>query len=355
MLNPNITPMHTKTLSLFASALLMGASANAQLQRIVLQGSVAPQVFTDLAAAVTAAQSGDKLYLSGGAFPVSGDLVLDKTLHFIGAGISPDSTAVTGVTSISTAGGETEVHTAASGSSFTGIRFANVMQYDDGAANYAPTGVVFQRCEFVSYANLGPGSESIFDECLFRHRLYGNDGTALVTRCIFSFGGTATHQPISAFGTGGLTMDHCTVLAGRVSNSPGSTISNCIFTREGSAPFWQSSGATITNNLCVFTSLVSNMTPGAESGNLLGVPVADIFVNEANGGFDWIDDLHLQASSVGVGMATDGTDVGIYGTNSPYKPGAVPLNPHFRSAVIDPATDDDGDLPVSIRVAAQPN
>jgi hypothetical protein len=52
-------------------------------------------------------------------------------------------------------------------------------------------------------------------------------------------------------------------------------------------------------------------------------------------------------------MATDGTDVGIYGTASPYKPGGVPYNPHFRSATIAPATDPDGDLPVNIRVAAQ--
>ena len=73
--------MKTRTLSLLAFALLMGTSASAQLQRIVLQGSGAPQVYTDLAAAVAAAQSGDRLYLSGGNFTVTGNLVLDKTLH----------------------------------------------------------------------------------------------------------------------------------------------------------------------------------------------------------------------------------------------------------------------------------
>lgn len=346
--------MKTRVLSLCIGMGLLAGTAEAQLQRIVVQGNGAQQVHTDLAAAVVAAQSGDKIYLSGGTFAVTGDLVVDKTLHFIGAGIGPDSSSVTNTTAISTTG-ETQVLTAGSASSFTGIRFANVMQYGDGTANFSPTGIVFQRCEFASYANLGSGSESAFDECLFRHRLYGNDGIALVTRCIFTFAGTATHQPISAFGTGGLTMDHCTVILGRVSNSPGSNISNCIFTRDSSAPFWQSSGAVLINNLCVYTALVSNMTPAAESGNVLGVPVAEIFISESNSNYDWTDDIHLQPTSVGVNMAADGTDVGIYGTNSPYKPGAVPYNPHFRSAAIAPATNDNGDLPVNIRVAAQPN
>lgn len=349
---PTPYPMRTKTLTLLFATLLLGGGAHAQLQRIVVQGSGAPQVFTDLGAAVTAAQDNDKIYLSGGSFTHAGDLVINKPLHFIGAGIDPDSSAVTGVTTITTTGGETQVHTAATGSSFTGIRFTATMQYGDGIADFSPTDIVFQRCEFVSFAHLGAGSQSSFDECLFRFRLYGYDGTALVTRCIFTYGGNATHQPISEFGTGGLTMDHCTVLNGRVSNSPGSTVSNCIFTRT-SAPFWQSNGSIVTNNLCVSTTLFSNMTPGAESGNVLGVVATELFVNEANGNFEWTDDIHLQATSVGIGMGTDGTDVGIYGTTSPFKPGAVPFNPHFRTATIAPATDADGDLPVNIRVAAQ--
>ena len=329
----------------------VGFTASAQLQRIVVQGSGTPQVFTNITDALAAAQDNDKLYFSGGSFAATGDITIDRPLHLIGAGIGPDSSAVTGVTVIAPTG-ETHVVTAASGSTFTGIRFATTMRYGNGTAEFAPTGITFQRCEFVSQANLGEGSESTFDECLFRHRFYGNNGIAVVTRCIFTFAGNATHQPIGSFGTGGLTMDHCTLIGSRVSNSANSTVTNCIFTRD-SAPFWQSNGSTIINNLFVSDVLVSNMTVGAESGNVLNVPVETIFVNETNSNFDWTDDIHLQTSSEGVGMATDGTDVGIYGTNSPYKPGAVPFNPHFRSAAIDAATNANGDLPVNIRLAAQ--
>ncbi|MBK9074050.1 MAG: hypothetical protein IPL77_03565 [Flavobacteriales bacterium] len=334
-------------------ALGLTAPVQAQLARIVVEGTGGPQVFTDIGAAVAAAQTGDKLYLSGGTFAFSGALVIDKPLHFVGAGIHPDSSSVTGITTIATTSA-TQIHTAASGSTFTGIRFYESVMYGNGTTDYAPTGIVFQRCEFGYQMNQGPGSETNFDECIFRHRLYGNDGISTVTRSIFSFWGNATHSPISAFGTGGLTMDHCTVIGGRVSNSPNCNVANCIFTRNSSAPFWQSSGATITNNLCAYTSLVSNMTPGSATGNVLGVSTTDsLFVNETSGGYEFSDDLHLLPVSPGIGMATDGTDVGVYGTSSPYKPGAVPNNPHFQTGVIAPAADGNGDLPVDIRTEAQ--
>ena len=65
--------------------------------------------------------------------------------------------------------------------------------------------------------------------------------------------------------------------------------------------------------------------------------------------------MHLAPGSGGIGAADDGTDIGIYGSSSPYKPGNVPYNPHFRTATVAPATNPNGDLPVNIHVAAQPN
>jgi hypothetical protein len=87
----------------------------------------------------------------------------------------------------------------------------------------------------------------------------------------------------------------------------------------------------------------------------LGVDPASIFINEANGNYQFTDDLHLAPGSSGIGGATDGTDIGIYGSSSPYKAGAMPYNPHFRAASVAPATNADGDLPVNIRAAAQNN
>ena len=351
--------MRTRTHAFLIGSLLCAGTMNAQLQRIVLQGDGPPQVFTTVEAAVAAAQPDDKLYFSGGTFTAPAALTISTPLHFIGAGTSPDSAAVTNPTIIGTMAGNIIITTGASGSTFTGIRFsaAGDLQYGTSAADDDPTGLVFERCSFdgrvIVHNSTDAGSSStVFNECVLRSNLYGLPGTLVsLTRCVLDYQ-QGTGAEVSGFDGGALTMDHCIGLGTRIGNSTNCIVSNSIFTRT-SAPFWQSGGMVLTNNLLVSGSLVSNMSPGSAVGNVLGVAITDIFISEDNSDFDWYDDLHLQATSVGVGMATDGTDVGIHGTSSPFKPGGVPYNPHFRSATIAPATDANGDLPVNIRVAAQ--
>lgn len=343
------------------SALALIGSVSAQLQRIVLQGSGDPQVFTSVNAAIAAAQPDDRLYFSGGTFSDT-NIVVTIPLHFIGAGISPDSSAVTGTTTIATPNNSNDyiaITTGASGSTFTGIRFNadNYFYFGLDDATDDPTDLVFERCVFddrvytVNGSSIG-ASSATFNECVFHSLLNGQTGvTATLTRCILDYQ-AGTGAEVSGFDGGGLTMRHCIGLGTRVGDSGNSTIENCVFTRT-SAPFWQSSGSILTNNLLVSAGLVSNMTPGANSGNILGVAVTDIFVSEDNTDFEWTDDMHLQPTSVGVGMATDGSDVGVYGSTTPWKEGSAPFNPHFRAASIAPATNANGDLPVNIRVAAQ--
>lgn len=353
--------MKTRLLSLCIGAGLLVSSAEAQLQRIVLQGTGAPQVFTDINAALAAAQPNDKLYFSGGTFSSSAAITISTPLHFIGAGIHPDSSAVTSTTTITTTAGNFVITTGASGSTFTGIRFNpnSYFYYGASEADDDPTGLLFERCTFDTRVYTANGStvgasSTTFNECVFHSLLNGATGvTATLTRCVLDYQ-AGTGAEVSGFDGGGLTMRHCVGLGTRVGNSTNSTLENCVFTRT-SAPIWQSGGSILTNNLCVSAALVSNMTPGPTVGNVLGVLVTDIFISEDNTDFEWSDDLHLQATSLGVGMATDGTDVGIYGSNAPFKAGAVPYNPHFRSATIAPATNPNGDLPVNIRVAAQAN
>lgn len=353
--------MKNPTLALVTGALLFCSTSSAQLQRIVVQGTGEPQVFTDLSTAIAAAQPNDRLYFSGGAFTSPQAVVIGVPLHFIGAGISPDSSAVTSTTVIGTQAGNITITTGATGSTFTGIRFAPAayVQYGNNDTDDDPTGLVFERCTFdtrlITHNSTTAGTSiTVFNECIFYSFLYGQPGTlATLNRCVLDYQ-AGTGAEVSGFHGGALTMRFCVCLGTRIGNSTNSLIENCVFTRT-TAPFWQSNGSILTNNLCVSTGLVSNMTPGATVGNVLGVPATEIFVNEVDGDFQWTDDLHLQATCVGVGMATDGTDVGIFGSSSPFKAGAVPYNPHFRSATIAAATNPNGDLPVNIRVAAQPN
>jgi hypothetical protein len=352
--------MRPRTLTLLTCAGLLSGMAQGQLQRIVLQGNGAPQVFTDINAAIAAAQAGDKLYLSGGLFTSATDIIIDKQLHLIGAGIHPDSTSVTATTTISTSGSsDFSVLTAASGSTFTGLVLSPDQYITYGTSNTDddPTGLLFQRCRFIArmYTYTDGtlnGSSTTFDECIFNHHIYGGNGTATFTRCVLDYQ-SGTSSAINSFGN--LFIDHCVFLNVQAfRNSTGATISNSICT-AGNYPVYQSNNVTFTNCLFSGTTYTGNSSGEVITNCTLNVPAATLFINETDGDYQFTDDLHLTPGSGGVGAANDGTDIGIYGSSSPYKPGNVPYNPHFRSGSIAPATNANGDLPVNIRVAAQPN
>lgn len=348
---------------LSATALLVIAgTASAQEQRIVVQGTGAPTVHTSIAAAIAAAQPGARLYLSGGTFSESSPIVFDKPLHVVGAGIHPDSSAVTGTTTIATSGlanNHIQITTAASGSTFTGIIFSPAsnganMYYGISADDDDPTGLIFQRCEFQRGLYLGfaegSASSSTFDECLFRGpgntQFAGRGGRAVVTRSVFDGCGLNIFRP------SGLFLRNSVVLGDGLTNSENAIVQNCVFTNTN-APLWQVSGVQISNCLLTSPEMFSNSYNNSETSNIYGVAAASIFVNETDNVFQFSDDLHLAPASGGVGMGNDGTDIGIYGTHSPAKPGTVPYNPHYQQAAIDPATNMNGELPVQIRTAAQ--
>lgn len=348
--------MRTRSLLLFTSAFLVAGSLHAQLPRIIVQGTSAPQVFTDITDALAAAQSGDKLYFSGGVFVAPLGITVNKPLHFIGAGINPDSANVTGMTTWAT-GGSTKITitTGASGSTFTGINFnpGGDVRYGTSAADDDPTRLIFQRCAFSRPVSLGfaegASSSSSFNECIFRYTLSGMAGTAVITNCIFD-GAT-----VSLFRPSGLFLRNSIVLGARLQNSEHGVVQNCVFTYNG-APLWQVAGIQISNCLITGAEMFSNSgLSNQESNNIHGQAASSIFVNETDGIYDFDDDLHLAPASPGVSAGNDGTDVGIYGSGSPYKEGVVPYNPHYQAATINGSTNSAGELPVNIRMTAQPN
>lgn len=346
--------MQKRPLTLLASALLLALSVHAQLPRIIVQGTSTPQVFTNISEALTAAQPNDKLYFSGGTFTAALGITVDKPLHFIGAGIHPDTANVTGVTTWVT-GGSTRITitTAASGSTFTGITFnpGGDILYGTSAADDDPTRLIFQRCAFSRPVSLGyaegSSSSSSFNECIFRYTLTGMAGTAVITNCIFDRAG------ISLFRPSGLFLKNSVILGARLQNSENAVVQNCVFTYNG-APLWQVGGVQISNCLITGTDMFSNSYGNFESNNIHGQAAASIFINETNGIYSFDDDLHLSAGSPGLSAGNDGRDIGIYGGGSPYKEGMAPYNPHYQAATINGATNLAGELPVNIRMAAQP-
>lgn len=353
-----------------AALVLLVNSAMGQLPRIVVQGSGAPQVFTDLTAAIAAAQANDALYLSGGSFPYTGGLVLDKPLRFIGAGIDPDSTQVTSTTTLfmTNTNAPLVITTAASGSSFTGIRFASsftgsnlfMIRYGTSNADDLPTEIVFKRCELHGRVQLafnsnsaGSSETTVFEECIFRLSLVGHNRGAVVSRCVFDASLVGLYN-IEFFSGGGLLVENCTFLGAIMANCNGATVRNTISTSTNYICIG-CNGATFTNNVVAAPIVAMSSSGVTQANNIVGADPSTFFVSESDDIFQFSDDLHMAPGSPGTGHGTDGSDVGIFGSSTPFKPGSVPYNPHFRSAVIAPATTANGDLPVNIRVAAQTN
>ena len=348
----NVRPLLSLT---FAGALAF--TAIGQIPRIVVQGSGEPQVFSSIYDALTAAQPDDKLYFSGGSFLADTGFTLSIPLHFIGAGMHPDSTNVTGATTLTTAGtNDFHFTTGASGSSFTGINFDPYfeLRYGTDASNDDPTDMVFERCSFQTIMYLGSlepaASSTVFNECVFYRQLQGYGGAATIDRCVFS----SSNGGLGVFRPSGLIMRNSVLLNCQFSNSENAVVQNCVFTWDG-APLYQVSGVQITNCIINSDAMFSNSSGNAETGTIYNQAPTDIFVSETDNLYQFTDDLHLLPGSPGINAGNDGTDIGIYGTSWPYKPGNVPYNPHYRQASIATATDVNGDLPVTIKVATQPN
>jgi len=338
---------------------LLAGSAQAQSPRIVVQGAGAPQVFSTINAALTAAQPNDKVYLSGGTHVSPAQLVIDKPLHFIGAGINPDSTAVTGITNLTTAAGDIIITTPAAGSTFTGIALSAAgaqIYYGLTTADDDPTDIVFTRCRFSSETVLGrnAGSTSTtFEECIFTHHIYGNNTGGMFNRCIFNYQ-TGTSSAVNSFFP--LEISHCVFLNVRAfRNSSSAYMENSICTSTGASIIYQSSGSTITNCLFSTATAIGNSSGIIWTNNQISIPAASFFVNETDGIYQFSDDLHMAPGSPGIAWANDGSDAGIYGSGTPYKPDNVPYNPHSSAAFIGNSTNANSELPVNITVIAQPN
>lgn len=352
-----IKPMKIKFL-LTISFLAAAFYSYGQLARIVLQpnGGGNPQVFVNFDDAINAAEANDRIYMSGGGFQSDEPIMLDFPVHLIGAGIHPDSTAVTNATTLTTS--EAIVITnGGSNSSFTGIKFAsddNVnFRYGTSNDNDDPIGVYFERCEFqndiiVTSVNFNEvsNSETVFNENIFRADIRGADNSAAyISKCIFVAGSS-----VGSIDGGGLIVDHCVFFGNSlVLNSQGSAIRNTIFVTSF-LPLYQCNGSVVQN--CFTTT---NGYFGNSSGTITNSFTSQTspFVDETDGVFDFTDNLAVDNLSAASGSAVDGTDMGLYGSGAPAKLGAVPYNPHYLNVEIAPSTDGNGNLPVTIKTQAQ--
>lgn len=336
---------------LIAAGILQVGIIKAQ-NLIAVQSGGEPEFYTNINTAIDSASAGDTIYLPGGIFTINNSIV--KPIHIIGVGHNPDSTNATYytyLTGTSYPSGSINLSIEASGGSLTGVYIPG--QLFLGNPNGCVNDYSIWRCNIGSLESsvpyswgCAPSNVSIY-ECITGIYLPGGSDfiicNSIISLCI---GNNNTIKNNIIFGA---------------LNAQSASLNNSIFENNIflGVPFVCYYSNTFYNNLFNNNLFVEDLTFPFQGTNNLGIynivnqPLASIFINYAGNGFNYDDSYHLQPSCPGINAGSDGTDIGIYGGMFPWKEGSLPPNPHIQYKQIQQSTDQNGNLNVNIKVAAQ--
>ena len=313
------------------------AANRAEAQNVyVLQNGSRVLFFSALTNVMSSMQDGDTLYLP--PKPIDATLTITKRVAIIGAGYHPDSSAVTGITKVT---GSVDFAKKSKGSSMTGVRIEGNVYVKDSS-------ITVTRCSLneVQVQNAAISiSQVYFGDCVIRSTVGGfNDvvTNALIERCVIGgnvAGGNKTNN---------LMLKNCVFLnvdAFFLQSLSNLIIQNSIILNNDLSYMFYggTSSLTLKNNLWVRTSFSSPSF--SMTGNVFGVPRADIFVDESKG------DYRIKPTlTPAFTMASDGKQVGIFGTDYPF---LVPTHAPRFIAIDNAESVANGKLSVKMKVEAR--
>jgi hypothetical protein len=322
---------------------------------VALHGALGVQMFSGadpFALAYNTALDGDTLYLPGGTMSVPSSF--DKSVLIYGAGYHPDSTSVTLKTALI---GTINLKGGASNSFFEGVDFlGDVLAPTDETIDF----VNFKRCLFSNTINF-PGvgrniSNFSFVECVFKNSLeFRNMTNSAFHNSIFQSYIRYTYG--NFFSNSIYLYDGTNTSNSIFRNSDYNTFQNNIFVSVGPHIMSTYVSYTCVGNVFYHNLMVTNAPIYANSAivhnDYIGIDASTLFVDQTGSLFDFDHDYHLQTPLVYIG--NDGGQVGIYGGLSPFKMGAIPLNPHFQLKNISNQTNNNGELEIQVKVESQNN
>jgi hypothetical protein len=328
---------------------------------IAVQNGNTSIFFSDLSEAITASNAGDTIYIPGGVINC-GNIIINKRLHLIGAGIRPDSSAATKYTLIN---GSINVSSDADFGSLTGLDIT--MTGGGISLNGSVTNYLISRCKF-EVLNLGLNSASSSIN-IFRENIIGiieGNGSQnnsfhnnIISRYVaggYTISGSFNvfrnnifflQTPTACYNAGIGWSEYIYSVLGMTDCS----FENNIFLSNNPNFLCNLNDCVFTNNL--FCSDLPSCPNCSSSNNIINQEQNSIFVNLTGNQFSFSNNYHLNPTSPGKNAGSDGTDMGIYGGLYPWKDGSIPSNPHIQFQSIGCTPNSSGNLNVNIRVAAQ--
>lgn len=327
-------------------------------QSVFVRQNVNTYVYSKIDSVFLNAQDGDTIYLPGGNFHI-GSIFIDKSLRVIGAGHFPDSTTATYPTQLN---GHIYLLSGSSYSFFSGFFLNGNFYFGTNSNNNNADHVEISRCRFyniiLNYDYYNNNNSNVSFVMIKENYIMGDIIGMGAQHVIIEK--NLINGAVSHFVNGNLLIKNNTFLGGsgcpayQFSDIYNSLIQNNIIMNSG-----QCGNISIGYNVnsCIFEHNVFNANyifpVGSNAGinNYVGVPFTNFFVNEVDFTIDYQSNYHLQQP--GLYLGSDGTQVGIYGTTTPFKEGSLPVNPHVISKNIAPQTDINGNLQIQITVNAQ--
>jgi len=318
----------------FLTILALFVHGNSKAQTLIaVTNATGSSFYTTLDSAIVHSVAGDYIYLPGGNFTISKPIT--KKLQIVGVGHNPDSCAITGITQVT---GNFTINSGSDHGSITGFKIWGDISFTlttGQAINYYSV----ERCNFGSVTLATLSSKILINECVIHGNIGGNNSQGfLLSKCIVE--GTY----ISGF-VANTFINNNIFLSGFNYPTSGCDFKNNIFISSGPTP---GNTALYQNNS--FTNSVISLYNC--HNNIVG-SAADLFKNKTKAGFDYDQDYHILSTSTAHNAGTDGTDLGIYGTSSPWKEGSVPNNPHLQRLRSKTVSTLNGNLDVKTKVAAQ--
>jgi hypothetical protein len=328
------------------STILIIATANGLKAQnlVVVQNGSKVSFHTQVKAAITAATSGDTIYIPGGNWNIGGivPLYINKELHIIGTGHNPAYTQAGGICYLD---GTIYLNSGASKGSLTGVLlsggFGRLTAYLDSVVNYSLT-----RTRINGAVGLSSGfSWSMFAENVFDSSIDGRYATNNV------FSNNIFASVVGNFSIGNMFKNNIWM---NISNNS-LTFSYSVF--DNNIIFSGAKMGSVANSVFNNNLFVDNISfpwgTNTGSNNIVGQAQSSVFVSQTGNTFNYTHDYHLQASCPGNDAGKDATDIGIYGGVYPWKEGSIPFNPHVESVNVAPSTNSSGNLKVNIQVEAQ--
>ncbi len=308
--------------------LTMASFACVQAQTMIaVQNDAGSTFYASLDTAIVKAHAGDYIYLPGGNFTITKPI--DKKLHIVGVGHNPDSCVATRITQVS---GSFTIKKGSDHGTMTGMKIGGGITFSlstGESLNYFS----IERCNIGSDVNLATKSSQILiSECVIYGSVSGSSSQGfLLTKCIISGG-------VNGFSANSFADNN--VFLNTSFSYSGCFFRNNIFLCSGSSLSGSNITTVFQNNS--FTSAVSSLY---NWHNNIVASSSDLFKNS--------QDYHVLPTSTAHNAGTDGTDLGIYGTSSPWKEGSLPGNPHVQKVQSKTVSTIDGKLEVKTNIAAQ--